>query len=111
MRANILRSRHRFDDALHDLKLGLNIAVGARQARQLNRMAAAAKESESGSNLSGASQQQSFLTQDPEALLDEGEDKDAQQLELEKSLAMTFNGLGVQYFQSVRSDGEEELRR
>jgi len=101
MRAALLRAQKRYDEALKDLKGALQITVQQRRIRNLQRGAqAGAASDDPESKLAGG---QTFLSEVALGADEAGaadEEKDEQQLALEKSLALTFNGLGVQYYET-----------
>jgi tetratricopeptide (TPR) repeat protein len=108
MRASLLRADKKFDEALRDLKQALQITVAMRHARL--------QAQETSLHNTSLDKSQQSHPQDPQEQLAGGrtflsevtltedigvidEEKDSQQIELEKSLALTFNGLGVEYFE------------
>jgi tetratricopeptide (TPR) repeat protein len=121
MRAALLRARNRFDESLKDLKDALQITVALRQARnQMQKRNEAAAAAASGVSAAPAAESddheaklaggQTFLSEVAlggsgvddgavAAATAEDDEKDEQQLALEKSLALTFNGLGVSYYE------------
>lgn len=95
MRSRLLRDSHRYDDALKDIKMALSISESMRAARRAKREAEMAAQATENNNSESQNGGATFVT----APNDEEEEKTPEQAELENSLALTFNGLGVQYFQ------------
>ena len=127
MRSGLLRDAKRYDDALKDIKTAISISDSLRLARRMRRQQeqehAHAHNSDSMPTESdhrqrdGSMESKTSISSNPTVstsptfvtgLDEEYEEKDEEQKELEKSLALTFNGLGVEYFQSDAQNSTKE---